>query len=69
MIIVQHTDEIWPQNPLLRNDPHERAPARLWVNFSDDKVQSTDIILRYIKITVKPDLICLTFSTPLVPIN
>jgi glutathione S-transferase len=48
MIIVEYIDEIWPQNPLVPNDPYERALARFWVKFTDDKVKSTCIILHYI---------------------
>ena len=38
MIIVEYIDEIWPQNPLLPADPYERALARFWVKYAEDKV-------------------------------
>ena len=38
MIIVEYIDQTWPHNPLLPTDPYEKAIARFWVKFAEDKV-------------------------------
>ena len=37
-IILEYIDETWKQYPLLPQHPYERAHARFWVNFVDQKV-------------------------------
>ncbi|GFP83366.1 glutathione transferase gst 23 [Phtheirospermum japonicum] len=37
-IILEYIDQTWKQNPLLPQDPYERAQARFWARFADEKV-------------------------------
>lgn len=40
-VILEYIDEIWKENPILSEDPHERAMARFWSKFGDEKVSQT----------------------------
>ncbi|KAL0349029.1 UNVERIFIED_CONTAM: Glutathione transferase GST 23 [Sesamum angustifolium] len=37
-IILEYVDQKWKPNPLLPDDPYERAQAHLWARFADEKV-------------------------------
>nr|AFK41941.1 unknown [Lotus japonicus] len=40
-IIIEYIDETWKQYPLLPHDPYERALARFWANFTEQKLLET----------------------------
>jgi glutathione S-transferase len=37
-VILEYIDEVWPHNPLLKDDPYQKAMARFWTKFEEEKV-------------------------------
>ncbi|KAJ4721424.1 putative Glutathione s-transferase [Melia azedarach] len=45
LVILEYVDETWKQNPLLPEDPYDRARARFLAKFVDDKVMPSVWVL------------------------
>lgn len=46
-IILEYIDETWKQYPLLPRHPYQRALARFWANFSEQKVIYQNPFIHY----------------------
>ncbi|XP_052193193.1 glutathione transferase GST 23-like [Diospyros lotus] len=44
IIILEYIDQIWRSNPILPPEPHQRALARFWAKFAEDKF--TEVVRR-----------------------
>ena len=53
MVILEYIEEMWPHNPsLMPSDPYDRAQARFWIKFAEDKVCWGKI--RFLNFFIKP---------------
>ena len=41
LVILEYIEETWKQHPLLPEDPCEKATARFWARFNDEKVHNS----------------------------
>ncbi|KAJ8747571.1 hypothetical protein K2173_014355 [Erythroxylum novogranatense] len=49
LVILEYVDETWKHNTLLPEDPYERATARFWARFGDDKVLASIVYGVFVK--------------------
>lgn len=47
IVILEYIDETWKENPILPEDPYDRAMARFMAKFSDEKVSHTCPLLTF----------------------
>ncbi|WJX76529.1 putative glutathione S-transferase, variant 2 [Trifolium repens] len=43
LVILEYIDETWKQNPIFPSNPYQRALARFWSKFIDDKIVAATV--------------------------
>ncbi|KAL5058064.1 hypothetical protein RYX36_029668 [Vicia faba] len=43
LVILEYIDDTWKQNPILPSEPYQRALARFWSKFIDEKIVAASI--------------------------
>ncbi|KAI5669364.1 hypothetical protein M9H77_19217 [Catharanthus roseus] len=41
LVILEYIDDTWKENPLLPLDPYDKAMARFWAKYGDDKIMTS----------------------------
>uniref|UniRef100_A0A2P2KYL9 glutathione transferase n=1 Tax=Rhizophora mucronata TaxID=61149 RepID=A0A2P2KYL9_RHIMU len=48
LVILEYIDDTWKQNPILPKDPYNRAIARFWAKYVDEKVSNLAVSFCFI---------------------
>ncbi|KAI5429708.1 putative glutathione S-transferase, variant 2 [Lathyrus oleraceus] len=61
LVILEYIDETWTQNPILPFEPYQRALARFWSKFIDEKLFISLMMIKSVRRMLQKHLILLGF--------